>query len=525
MGFGAGDSRLEVDNCARCHSRRIRLGAEERPGRPLLDEFMPELLRAGLYHAGGQQLGEVYEYGSFRQSAMYERGVRCSDCHEPHAGKLRAEGNALCTRCHGGRPDPRFPGLKAREYDSPAHHFHKAGSAAARCVGCHMPARAYMVVDPRRDHSFRVPRPDLTAKLGAPNACNLCHAARSPRWAVAAMHRWYGPDALRTPHYAEAIAAGRVRARDAGPRLIALAGDASQPAIVRATALDLLRRVGPTGIAAMMAATKDEDPVVRAAAVEGLKDLPPAERVGPAASLLRDPIRAVRIEAARALASVPADLLGAADRQAFDAALAELLESQMAMADMPSAQANLGVLHEHLGQRDLALRSYTTALRMDPSLMPARINLAALYDGMGRDADAERTLRAGLALAPAEGELHYSLGLVLAEAGRLAEAASELEVAARLLPDRARVHYNHGLTLERLGRPAKAGAALRRAQARDPGDAEIAYALAAFYLRQGRYERAMMCARHFAELAPGDPRAPLLLDRAREKDGSRRPAK
>jgi predicted CXXCH cytochrome family protein len=525
VSFKAGGSRLEVDNCARCHSRRVRLGADERPGRSFLDEFSPEVLRAGLYYPDGQQLGEAYEYGSFRQSAMYERGVRCSDCHEPHAGKLRARGNALCTRCHGARRDPRFPGLNAREYDSPAHHFHRAGSAAARCVSCHMPARTYMVVDPRRDHSFPVPRPDLTAKLGTPNACNTCHADRPARWAVAAMRRWYGPDALRTPHYAEPIAAGRARARDAGPNLIVLAGDASQPAIVRATALDLLRDYGTAGVPAMVAATRDEDPLVRAVAIGGLDNLPPMERIGPAAPLLRDPIRAVRIGAARALASVPAELFRASDRQAFDQALAELLASHMAMADMPSAQANLGVLHERLGRRDLASRSYTTALRMDPSLVPARINLAALFDGTARTADAERILRAGLSLTPASGELRYSLGLVLAETGRLADAAGELQAAGRLLPGLARIHYNHGLTLEQLGRRKKAEAALRRAHALDPVDPEIVYALAAFYLRQGQDERAMIYARRLAELAPEDPRAGVIVDRARQKSSSRRPAK
>jgi hypothetical protein len=38
-----------------------------------------------------------------------------------------------------------------------------------------MPNTAYMIVDPRRDHSMRVPRPDLTVSLGVPNACNACH--------------------------------------------------------------------------------------------------------------------------------------------------------------------------------------------------------------------------------------------------------------------------------------------------------------------------------------------------------------
>ena len=44
-------------------------------------------------------------------------------------------------------------------------------SAGAQCVACHMPTETYMQVDPRHDHSLRVPRPAQTVALGVPNAC------------------------------------------------------------------------------------------------------------------------------------------------------------------------------------------------------------------------------------------------------------------------------------------------------------------------------------------------------------------
>jgi Flp pilus assembly protein TadD len=515
--FTATDPRRQADACARCHSRRTRLAAEERAGRPFLDEFRPELLRAGLYYADGQQLDEVYEYGSFRQSTMYQRGVRCTDCHNPHSLTLKAAGDVVCTQCHRPWPDTRFPGLAAKAYDSAAHHFHRADSAGARCVNCHMPAGNYMVIDARRDHSFRAPRPDLSVKLGTPNACNTCHANRSARWAAAVVQKWYGPKPHQPPHYGEVIAAGRARARDAEPGLIALAGDAKQPAIVRATALDLLRGYGPAGVAAIVAATKDEDPLVRAAAVGGLDRLPPRERLAPVAPLLNDPIRAVRIEAARVLAGIPVELFDRSQRQAVDAALAELKDALMAMADMPSARLGLGVLYEKLGQRDLAEQSYQAALRMDPYFFPARANLAGLYKQMGRSADAERALREGIKRAPAQGELHHSLGLLLAEEKRFAEAAGSLREAARLLPDRARVRYDYGLTLQQLGRRAEAEATLRRAHELDRDDPQIVYALAIFYTRQQQYRRALAHAQRLAELVPGDPGARQLLERIQQQ--------
>ncbi|HEY3186987.1 MAG TPA: cytochrome c3 family protein, partial [Solirubrobacteraceae bacterium] len=198
----------EIEVCAPCHARRAELRAAPVPGEPLYDDYLPALLTTDLYHADGQQLGEVYEYGSYRQSRMYQAGVRCTDCHDPHRLTLVADGNALCVRCHQGAPDTqRFPGLRAKSYDSPEHHFHAAGSPGALCVNCHMPARTYMVIDARRDHSIRIPRPDLTVKIGTPNACSGCHSDRTPAWATDAIARRYGPD--RAPHYGEALAAGR----------------------------------------------------------------------------------------------------------------------------------------------------------------------------------------------------------------------------------------------------------------------------------------------------------------------------
>lgn len=506
--FSGGGSRHEVDTCARCHSRRVRLSAEEHPGSPLLDDFRPQLLRPGLYHPDGQQLGEVYEYGSFRQSPMYRRGVRCSDCHEPHGAALRAEGNALCTRCH--RADGR-----RRNHDSPSHHFHRAGSAAAACVACHMPARIYMGVDARRDHRFGSPRPDLSVKLGTPNACNACHAERSAQWAADAVRRWYGPGRAGRTDPAEAIAAGRAGAADGAPALVALAADRGESAIVRATALDLLRAYGSAGVPAMLNALGDEDPVVRVAAAAGLDHLDPAERVRALAPLLGDPIRAVRIEAARALADVPTERLTAAEWQSLQAADAELRASQEAMADMPETHVEVGLLHEARGHGDLAERAYRKALTMDPYSVPARTTLAALYDATGQTASAEATLRDGLTRAPASAELRYALGLLLAETRRLSEAASELAEAVRLSPGRARVRYNYGLVLQDAGRPREAEAALLEAEALDPADADVVYALAVLYLDRRDDRRATTYARRFAELRPDDPRAHQLARRLR----------
>ena len=504
VGFKGGNSRYQVDACAPCHSRRGRIAAGEHPGRPLYDTLRPESLRAGLYHADGQQLDEVYEYGSFRQSKMYAGGVRCTDCHNPHSAKTKAEGNALCTQCHQPEANPRFPTLVPKVYDAPSHHYHKAGSPGGQCVSCHMPAKNYMIVDPRPDHTLRPPRPDLSVTIGTPNACTGCHRNRSAEWAAAAVVKWYGPERPKSRDWALAVAAGRGGARDGAPALVAVAGDMEMPAIVRANALNLLRAYGPQGTAVMIASLQDADPAVRVAAVAGLESMPPAERVAAAAASLKDSTRAVRIEAARVLAAVPIDRFDASQRKTFDAAAAEFVEAQMSMADMPASHLNLAVFHASQGKRDLAEAEYLTALRMDPYFGPARANLVALYNSMSRNADAERILREGIRRTPNEGELYYSLGLLLAEEKRLADAADALGNAARLMPQRARVRYNLALALDRLSRDKEAEAALLQAFQIDPRDPDIVYATAAFYVHRKQWRRALPFAERLAELVPND---------------------
>src|SRR5262249_1016066 len=79
----------EIEGGPRCHGRRSEPAEEPPRGQVLLDTHLPALLEPDLYEPDGQIRGEVYEYGSFLQSRMYREGVTCSDCHEPHAARLR----------------------------------------------------------------------------------------------------------------------------------------------------------------------------------------------------------------------------------------------------------------------------------------------------------------------------------------------------------------------------------------------------------------------------------------------------
>ena len=494
------ESRAEVETCARCHARRAVLTGDYVYGRPLLDSHRPALLDEVLYHPDGQIADEVYVYGSFLQSKMYAEGVTCKDCHDPHSLEVRGEGNAICAGCH----------LPER-FDTPEHHSHEIGSSGAACVACHMPAWTYMVVDPRRDHSLRVPRPDLSLTLDTPNACTACHTEQSDRWAADAVAQWYGPELAAEPHYGEALHAGRTGQPGAAGVLLDLADDPLMPGIARATALSLAGGAFTADTAAVVRrALGDDDPLVRAAAIDALEGLPPAARGQFAFPMLSDPVRGVRLAAARVLAPAAVQLPGE-QRVTLNRALDEYRDAQLASADRAEAHLNLGVLHAQLGELDDAERAYRRALDLDPAFVPSYLNLADLYRQRGRDAEGEPLLRAALELAPDPAPVAHALGLLLVRVRRLPEALTELERAAGLRPDLPRYAYVYGVALQSSGNVEEAFRVLEAALGRHPTDRDLHIALITMHRDAGFREQALSRARQFAAVAPEDPAARQLL--------------
>ncbi|MCC7325670.1 MAG: tetratricopeptide repeat protein [Burkholderiales bacterium] len=515
--FRGNDSRYQVEACAPCHSRRQRLTDGELPGKPFLDNYHPALLREGLYYADGQQQDEVYVWGSFLQTKMYAQGVRCTDCHAAHDLKLKLPGNALCAQCHQPAGNPRFPTLAKQAYDTPAHHHHAPGSAGAQCTNCHMPSKNYMVIDARADHSFRIPRPDLSVKIGTPNACNGCHDKKTPHWAADAVAKWYGPNRRQEPTFAETFAAARGGAPAALSGLDGIVSDRAQPAIVRATALDLARAYGPAGGRLAIRAKNDADALVRAAAAAALAAVPAQERFPYAAPLLSDPIKLVRIEAARALADIPLERIPDADRAAFDSVWNELIASERSLSDMPAMRMNLAGLAWRRGDAGAAEGEYRRVIEMDPYLAPAYNALASVLSAQRRNADAEAVLREGLRKAPDNGDLHSSLGLLLAEEGRDADAAAQMEHAAKLSPSNARIFYNLGLIEQRRGDLRASVVAL--AKARALGDAEATYALALLEIKRNRPNRALPLIEELVAANPGNAQLAKMRDDLRRETG------
>lgn len=468
-------SNKEVEMCARCHSRRSPITKDYVHGDRLLDHYVPSLLVEGQYHSDGQINDEVYVYGSFVQSKMFQAGVTCSDCHEPHSMALRAPGNGVCLQCH-----------ESTKYDQPIHHFHQTESAGASCAECHMPPKNYMVVDPRHDHSMRIPRPDLSVKTGTPNACNNCHKDQSAQWAEEQLSKWYGHQPLGYQTYAEPLFNARNSKIGAGEGLAEVIRNVQVPAIARATAMsEMTSYLGGRTMDVLTLGLSDSDPLVRVATVTLLEQAPLNLRVPLVFPMLEDPVRAVRIESARILSSIPAGQLDESQRAVLDNAVQEYIGAQMASAERPEAQSSLGSFYINRGELDRAEAAYRSAIELNESYVPAYVNLADFYRAQGNDVEAEKILRQALKKAPDNASVHHVLGLLLVRQKRIDEALVELKAASKLAPDDAQFIYVYAVALNSTGKGEQAIFLLQGAHNRFPGDRNILSALAALHRDRG----------------------------------------
>jgi predicted CXXCH cytochrome family protein len=466
-------NRDQVAQCAACHARRAQFADQGRPGAQLLDRYLPGLLAAGVFHADGQIEAEDYEYHSFTQSKMYANGVRCSDCHDVHSGRLRAQGNAVCTRCHD-----------ATRFDTVAHHHHTTGPGS-QCVSCHMPGQNYMVVHFRRDHSLRVPRPDVSMAVGSPIACRQpgCHSDQSESWTVQKFETFWGKD--HGPHYGPILAAGRIGGRESEAGLAELAEATRFPVVVRASALDLLgNHDDEVATAALERALADPEPLIRETAATRLPTTDPQRFVQRLAPLLSDPVRAVRSQAAARLGVAPPEILTTEERKAFDRALAGYIEDQRYMADLPSGAFNLGNLYSGFGFRQDAEKQYRRALQVDDQLYPAKVNLAMLLAQEQRGPEAEKLLREVHQSQPQLADVSFDLALLLVEEGKRSEAERALRAALAANPRHAAAAYNLAVIVGERD-PLEASKLAAQAVSERPDEERYTRALAYYRSRAG----------------------------------------
>jgi predicted CXXCH cytochrome family protein len=435
--LGPGHQGAEFAICGNCHSRRSAFSQASAPvGGVFGDHYKLSPLTPDLYFADGQQRDEVYILGSFLQSKMAAKGVTCSNCHDAHSGALVAEGNTVCTQCHSEAGRSEFPSLSRKDYDSPAHTHHAAGSQASDCVSCHMPERTYMQIDPRRDHFMRRPDPLQSSAAGAPDACTTCHADQTPAWAAAQIAAWAPGSDYAWQDRAPFIA---FTSGDQSPEVLqALADyalDTGRPAIVRATALQLLGDTDAPGLKdSLSALTKDPSDLVRAAAVGLLRQSDPLARYLRLSPLLSDPVRSVRDAASGELAYFDQPQNADRDLTALKAGLAEYLAARNAFADTPESQMAMAGLNLSLRNWDAAIAAFTEAAALDPQLEQPWVMLIRIKSALQDPQGAEQILAEALAALPDNAALWTQSANLALTRGDAKTAISSLQKVVGLQP-------------------------------------------------------------------------------------------
>lgn len=471
-------SDKEIQVCAQCHALRTQIAENYIPGKPLLDHYMPALPQSPLFFADGQQKEEVFTWASFKQSRMYTRGVTCSDCHDPHSSRLRIEGNGVCLQCHA-----------ASKFDSGKHHFHPLNSTGASCTACHMPTRTYMQVDKRHDHSFRIPRPDLTLKHGAdrvPNSCNSCHQDKSPAWAASAVKQWYGSNRQRDFHYLDSFIMDRPEQQEIATMLEML--DHLQTAsITRVTALATLAMQSPEAATRFIGLElRSTDDLARISATGIAASLSPETKTAQLLPLLNDARLSVRMQAVPGLLELPPSVMTVEQHKTLSSTIEEYRAVQELNADRAEAQTNLGQLENLLGRTQQAIQAFNTARTLNPRFVPAYLALAQLHVSQDQENEANKVLAEATRIAPDNAAAQHAYGLSLVRSKRRPEALQALAAAASLQPENSRYSYVYAIALHEAGKHMQAIQVLKDAAKKNPAHVDILQAIVQFARQAGQ---------------------------------------
>ncbi|MBN8480270.1 MAG: tetratricopeptide repeat protein [Xanthomonadales bacterium] len=178
-----------------------------------------------------------------------------------------------------------------------------------------------------------------------------------------------------------------------------------------------------------------------------------------------------------------------------------LLEAQSSMHPADAAIAfHLGLLLEHAGDVDAAVRAHADALARDPRHREARLRIGLLELGRGRPLDARAHLEW---LVGAQGEaVAEPLARACLDLGDADAALVHARDAVAVRPQRAQGHLLEGIALRRLGRATEARRALQAALALAPDDA-VVLSQAGCNLRDvGEFERGQALLVRARERAP-----------------------
>ncbi|WP_415408043.1 multiheme c-type cytochrome [Sulfurovum sp. CS9] len=484
-----GTDHQEIEVCAKCHSRRSQLDDDFTPGDKFSDHYLSTMLAENLYFPDGKIQDEVYVYDSFLQSKMYAAGVTCTDCHNPHTLERKSKGDKVCSQCHS-----------EEKYMATSHHKHKEGGEGASCVSCHMPARTYMGVDSRNDHSFRVPRPDVSVEMKeVPNACNLCHTDKDPQWATDAMKKWYGKIPVGKQNFAHSLQALRSNSKDAPKNLYeVLMSDA--PDIAKATATAYLGNYpSKQTYTTTLQMLGRSDAQIRRSALQALEAFPPKMRMKKTFEMLNDPVKIVRIEAARQLAAFSLGEVDKKTKDLLEKAFDEYEKTLLFTAERPESQLSLGVFYTNRKMLEKARMAYEEAIRLQPQFVPAYINYNEFLLRSGESQKGFDILQKGLANVPEIAILHHALGLWYVRNKESEKAIVELKKAAQLDEGNARFSYVYAIAIGEKD-PKEAIKILEEAYPKHTGNLQIVSGLVYYYKQTGDAKKSEMYEKKLKDL-------------------------
>ena len=489
----------DLNMCGSCHALRGQLSQAGTAGNfHQLNRL--QLLNETTYFADGQAKEESFVVGSFLQSKMHHKGVTCGNCHQPHSGKLLVEGNALCAQCH-----------KPQVFNTQEHHHHEVGSAGAKCVSCHMPDRAYMQIDMRRDHSFTIPRPELSLSLGVPNACTQCHQDKDDVWANEVTKGWgIQPSNDHWAHILRRAAQQDVLVTRSAVEAILNTG---LPDMVRASLLQHLAPM-PSRVSADVARKSlvDQSPLVRRAAVAALQGQAAELRWQLLSPLLMDPSRSVRMEIAMILTDVFSQL-PPEQQSGLAKLLNEYRQSLAVSADSVTTQLNLANLELQLGDWQAAEQAYQRALIIEPSFVPALLSLADFYRRTERLQNEKPLLEKALMIAPDSGAAQHSMGLFYVRQQDYKMALKHLQLATVQQDASPYYAYVYSVALENQGQLDNAIMSLQAADEKWPNQYEILLTLVLYLDKSGDSNAVLPYLSKLSAIAPSSPAVKELINK------------
>jgi len=303
------------------------------------------------------------------------------------------------------------------------------------------------------------------------------------------MKEWYGKTAKGYQQFGPALHALEQQDADA-LKLSYGVLMAETPNIAKATVVGHLgafpsRQTLMTSM--QMLRSKDAD--IRRQAIQALEAFPLEHTIKEIYAALNDPVKTVRIEAARVLSAVPRGSLEKEQKVLIDKVTKEYEQSLLFAADRPEAQLALAQLYNQLGQAGKADKAFKEALFLQPQYVPVYVNYADFLQQLGNEKAAFEMLQEGLKTNK-DATLYHSLGLWYVRNGELDQGIQSLKTAVELEPDSATLQYVYAVAISDK-QPQQAINILESALEKHSGNPQILMALASYHNQLGNQESAL----------------------------------